>query len=483
MELKIIEKFTVQDKYSFKNESMAHEYLNLLNKFEKDYLSKIRIEDLNRDKNIIKETLYNYYKYLDKGIKIDKINFFDFGTKEILSINEALKHNLDIKWINNPKYNDLQMLEIIRGLKNNLNVSIYAKNYFSWEQMSEIRWGLEQGLNVNIYAKTEFNSQQMNEIKLGLYKNLDISFYAKPEFNQNKMHTIRTDLEKKNKEIKLMQLNWNELADDMKKMEKAESTKLDVNKTIVIRLDMRSGGSFVRGLNKPFDDSFSEAMEHTAKELAKQVQGAQLVYFGSDEITILLFKNKVKKEFTPFFEGKLQKTVSLTAAIATAEFNNAWYEIINKTKDTDYKEILQRKLFNARFDSRAFNIEGGINEALSSVWWRMKDVSRNSVQMLGRKYFSQKQVQNLKTYEVENKLDSIGHNWENEVKTVNKYGNLFIREEYLGKGYNPKTKEEVEVIRHDWFGTTEDELKEFLNIKNLEDFKTTKIFKRLKYKK
>lgn len=264
-----------------------------------------------------------------------------------------------------------------------------------------------------------------------------------------------------------MKLNWNELADNMKRMEKAESTKLDANKTIVIRLDMRSGGSFVRGLNKPFDDSFSEAMEQTAKELAKQVQGAQLVYFGSDEITILLFKNKVKKEFTPFFEGKLQKTVSLTAAIATAEFNKVWFEIINKTKDTDYREILERKLFNARFDSRAFNIEGEINEALSSIWWRMKDVSRNSVQMLGRKYFSQKQVQNLKTYEVENKLDSIGHNWENEVKTVNKYGNLFIREEYLGKGYNPKTKEEVEVIRHDWFGTTEDELKEFLNIKNL----------------
>lgn len=92
-----------------------------------------------------------------------------------------------------------------------------------------------------------------------------------------------------------MKLNWNNVADEMKRMEKAESTKLDANKTIVIRLDMRSGGSFVRGLNKPFDDSFSEAMEKTSKELAKQVQGAQLVYFGSDEITILLFKNKVKK--------------------------------------------------------------------------------------------------------------------------------------------------------------------------------------------
>ena len=36
-----------------------------------------------------------------------------------------------------------------------------------------------------------------------------------------------------------MKLNWNELADNMKRMEKAKSTKLDVNKTIVIRLDMR----------------------------------------------------------------------------------------------------------------------------------------------------------------------------------------------------------------------------------------------------
>lgn len=278
-----------------------------------------------------------------------------------------------------------------------------------------------------------------------------------------------------------MKLNWNELADNMKRMEKAESTKLDVNKTIVIRLDMRSGGSFVKGLNKPFDDSFSEAMEHTAEELAKQVQGAQLVYFGSDEITILLFKNKVKKEFTPFFEGKLQKTVSLTAAIATAEFNKAWLEIINKTKDSDYKEILQRKLFNARFDSRAFNIEGEINEALSSIWWRMKDVSRNSVQMLGRKYFSQKQLQNISTRQLEDMLKEINHDWNKEVRTVNKYGNLFIRESYLGKGYNPKIKEFVETIRHDWFETQEDELIEFLDVKNLEDFKTTKIFKRLKY--
>lgn len=190
MELKIIEKFTVQDKYSFENKSIACEYLDLLNKFEKDYFSKIRIDVLNRDRNIIKETLYNYYTYLDKGIKIDKINFFDFGTKEILSINEALKHNLDIKWINNPKYNDLQMLEIIRGLKNNLNVSIYANPQFSFHQMEQIRFGLEKNLDVSWYAKPEFDAEQMKQIRFGLEDKLDPTLYAYSDISADKMEKI-----------------------------------------------------------------------------------------------------------------------------------------------------------------------------------------------------------------------------------------------------------------------------------------------------
>ena len=56
----------------------------------------------NKNRKTVQETLYNYYSYLDRDIKIDKINFFDFEPEQLLSINEALKHNLDIKWINNP---------------------------------------------------------------------------------------------------------------------------------------------------------------------------------------------------------------------------------------------------------------------------------------------------------------------------------------------------------------------------------------------
>lgn len=139
-----------------------------------------------------------------------------------------------------------------------------------------------------------------------------------------------------------MKLNWNELADNMKRMEKAKSTKLDVNKTIVIRLDMRSGGSFVKGLNKPFDDSFSEAMEHTAKELAKQVQGAQLVYFGSDEITILLFKNKVKKEF--IYSDCIINIVnnnSIKKSFKASKFNKKSFNFISELNRNEINKIIE----------------------------------------------------------------------------------------------------------------------------------------------
>jgi hypothetical protein len=289
-------------------------------------------------------------------------------------------------------------------------------------------------------------------------------------------------------------LNWNQVADEMKRMEKKDSTKLDPNMPIAIRLDMRSGGSFVKGLNKPFDKTFTQAMLETGQALAEQVQGTQLVYVGSDEITLLLFNNGPKEHFTPFFEGKIQKMVSLTAAIATAEFNKAWFKEIQKlTNDSNdmhdkaYNIVLRKKLFQARFDSRAFNIYGSINfdmygdiyDALTSIWWRVNDVTKNSIQMYARKYFSHKQLNNIKTKDMLNMLQEIGHVWEIDVPTTNKYGNIIIREAYHGFGYNPITKEKVPTIRHKWFTSDEEEMKEFQQVSHQREFANTKIFKRL----
>lgn len=277
----------------------------------------------------------------------------------------------------------------------------------------------------------------------------------------------------------MTELQWNQIADTMKQYEHTNNTTLDATKPIVIRLDMRAGGSFVRGLEKPWDSAFTQAMSVTAQKLAEQVQGAQLAYVGSDEITLLLFNNSEKEHFTPFFNGKLQKIVSITAAMATAEFNKEWLTLIDDESNAERKALLQSKLFGARFDSRAFNIEGDVRDALLSVWWRVTDVARNSVQMLARHHFSQKQLHGIGTKEMLLKLESIGHNWSEEVTTENKYGNIFIREAYMGEGYNPKTKETVKTIRHAWFPSSEEQMREFRNMNNYEQIITTQIYKRL----
>ena len=188
--------------------------------------------------------------------------------------------------------------------------------------------------------------------------------------------------------------------------------------------------------------------------------------------------------------------VSLTAAIGTAEFNKAWYEESNKflghlykptSDDYKYKRTLDEKLFKARFDSRAFNIYGESNftmygdiyDALTSIWWRVNDVTRNSVQMYARNHFSHKQLENVKTKDMLKMLQDIGKDWEHDVPTTNKYGNILIREAYHGFGYNPKTKENVPTIRHKWFMSTEEEMTEFQKVSHPREFVNTQIFKRL----
>lgn len=68
----------------------------------------------------------------------------------------------------------------------------------------------------------------------------------------------------------MTELQWNQIADTMKQYERTNNTTLDATKPIVIRLDMRAGGSFVRGLEKPWDNAFTQAMSATAQKLAEQ---------------------------------------------------------------------------------------------------------------------------------------------------------------------------------------------------------------------
>ena len=78
--------------------------------------------------------------------------------------------------------------------------------------------------------------------------------------------------------------------------------------------------SWTKGLAKPYDKQFMDCMNAAARALCEQISGAQFAYIQSDEIGLLAVDFlDIKTE--PWFDGVIQKWVSVGASIATMAFN------------------------------------------------------------------------------------------------------------------------------------------------------------------
>jgi len=94
----------------------------------------------------------------------------------------------------------------------------------------------------------------------------------------------------------------------------------------IIRLDGKAFHTFTRGMERPYDERFMNAMDYTAMHLCLEIQGAQMAYVQSDEISILLTDfDKITTD--AWFDGQVQKMVSVSASMATAKFNNILYRL------------------------------------------------------------------------------------------------------------------------------------------------------------
>ena len=82
-------------------------------------------------------------------------------------------------------------------------------------------------------------------------------------------------------------LSFDELSVRMKRYENlgASGMRLLPLAPIVARIDGRSFHNFTKGLNRPFDEDFSNAMIETTKHLVKHT-GATIGYAQSDEISL-----------------------------------------------------------------------------------------------------------------------------------------------------------------------------------------------------
>lgn len=163
----------------------------------------------------------------------------------------------------------------------------------------------------------------------------------------------------------------------MKKYEAEWTFTLPAHGYKILRLD---GHGFYRWTKKhckkPFDTKFMDVMNWTAQELCKEIQGVCFAYVQSDEISVLITDLGAKEQ--QWFGGDVVKTVSVSASIASNEFNN-WFDAVNKDGDT------------AQFDARVFAVPDRL--AVERYFlWRQGDAYTNAVSMLASSHFSPKQL-------------------------------------------------------------------------------------------
>lgn len=211
---------------------------------------------------------------------------------------------------------------------------------------------------------------------------------------------------------------------------------------VIIRVDMRAGHTFTKGMNKPFDDIFVKTMQDTMKYLCENIQGCVLGYTQSDEISLVLV-DYAELTTDAWFGNNLQKMCSVSASMATLAFNKFFsgrvqefmYDCCDEfgddvlpEKQNDYElahNVYFKKFNAAMFDSRVFTIPK--EEVCNYLIWRQQDATRNSIQSVGQANFSQKELHGKSCNNIQDMLmlqKSI--NW-NDYSTTLKRGSCCIK--------------------------------------------------------
>lgn len=200
---------------------------------------------------------------------------------------------------------------------------------------------------------------------------------------------------------------------------------------VIIRIDGKAFHTFAKNFDKPFDNVLIKSMQSTMKFLCENVSGTQIAYCQSDEISLLVL-DYMNFEYSAYFDYNVQKLASICASMATLEFNRSFAEYIiedDKGLDTDVTKAHGNAYkIGAMFDARCFNIPR--DEVTNYFYSRQIDASRNSVEMVGRAYFEQSDLQNKNVSQIQDMLfNTYGVNW-NNYPTEQKRGSCCIRESY-----------------------------------------------------
>ena len=220
----------------------------------------------------------------------------------------------------------------------------------------------------------------------------------------------------------------------------------------IIRLDGKAFHTYTKGLDKPFDEGLIEDMQETTKFLCENIQGCKLGYTQSDEITLVL-TDYDKLTSDAWFDYNVQKITSISAAMATAKFNqlrmirtsaierdhsmSSMAESVWDNNNLSTEDIEGFKL--AFFDSRVFQIPEK-EEVVNSLIWRQQDAERNSIQMLAQSLYSHSELHGKNTSLLQDMCFEKGQNW-NDLNFSKKRGSLVIKNRYVNDDLWPQPAE------------------------------------------
>lgn len=177
---------------------------------------------------------------------------------------------------------------------------------------------------------------------------------------------------------------------------------------VVVRIDGRAFHQFTRNLERPYCRRLADALDMAALQVASEMIGCLFGYGQSDEYSFVL-ADTAPADAALWFDGNIQKIVSVSASIFTAAFNKAFENSEPAAFDSRLLVIAQRR------------------EVEKYLLWRQLDASANSLNMLASAHFSHKELLGKSTAEKHELLHTKGVNWAKEPADF-KRGRAVVRE-------------------------------------------------------
>jgi tRNA(His) guanylyltransferase len=168
-----------------------------------------------------------------------------------------------------------------------------------------------------------------------------------------------------------------DLGDRMKAYEEVFRQKLPVRMPVVVRLDGKAFHTLTRGCEKPFDPKIQSAMHNATLALLEEMP-ARMAYHQSDEVSFLLIDYN-KFDSMQWFDGVVEKMVSVSASVMGAHFTMEWGK-------------------PGYFDARAFAVPE--RDIVNYFIWRQRDCMRNAISGIAQSKFSPKQLHGKKSEEL-----------------------------------------------------------------------------------